>query len=244
MKDSPIQIGSIDLQSFEVPPSIRFGGRHRLAVHILSNGQRVVERLGPEDGDIVFEGTFSGPNAEARARLFDNLRLSGEIVWLTWASFRRSVVVKSFVANYHSPWWIPYHATCTVVYQAGTTPSLISAVGDLISSDLSSAALAVTGSGSGFSALQKSLSSPNALITGTADQMQAIASVETTLGALDLEIAQYSDSLISRSASARNPGVHPQEFATMVDSAGLLASTVNVRSYIGRIGANLTGIGN
>ena len=244
MKDSPIQIGSIDLQSFEVPPSIRFGGRHRLAVHILSNGQRVVERLGPEDGDIVFEGTFSGPNAEARAKLFDNLRLSGEIVWLTWASFRRRVVVKSFVANYHSPWWIPYHATCTVVYQAGTTPSLISVVGDLISSDLNSASLAVTGSGIGFSALQTSLSSPNALITGTSDQMQAVASVGATLGALDLDVAQHSAVLTSPSASAGNPAVHPQEFAATVDSAGLLATTVIARSYIGRIRANLTGIGN
>jgi len=234
LKDSPIQIGSIDLQDFEVPPSIRFGGRQRLAVHILSNGQRVVERLGPEDGDIVFEGKFSGPNAESRARLFDNMRLSGEVVPLTWASFRRTVVVKSFVASYQSPWWIPYRATCTVVYQSGTTPGLAPLVAALISTDLSSAGRSASGSGIDLSALQTSLSAPNALTTGTADQTQAALAVASTLGALNAGITRYSAQLSSQ----------PQEIAATVNAAGSLASAVNTRCYVGRIGTNLTSSGN
>src|ERR1700722_8425959 len=112
-----MRLGSIDLQDFEVPQSVRFGGRHRLNVHVLAGGRRIVERLGPDDTEIQFRGTFSGPAAESRARAFDNVRLSGEIVWLTWDSFRRQVIIKSFIADYHSPWWISYQISCVVAHQ-------------------------------------------------------------------------------------------------------------------------------
>jgi len=100
LQKSPIQLGSINLQDFEIPQTLRFGGRHRLTVHSLANGRRIVERLGPDDDEIRFQGSFSGPTAEGRARAVDNLRLSGEIVWLTWESFRRLTIVKSFTADY------------------------------------------------------------------------------------------------------------------------------------------------
>lgn len=244
MKDSPIQIGSIDLQDFEVPPSIRFGGRHRLAVHMLSNGKRVVERLGPEDGDIVFAGTFSGPNAESRVRLFDTLRVSGEMVWLTWASFRRRVVVKSFAASYHSPWWIPYHVVCTVVHQSGAASPLTSALGALISADFSSALAAAAGSGIDLAFLPKSLSGQNALVTGTAEQMQLLVAVGASLDALDHEIAKKSAGLTSPPAPNNRRDTNNEEFATTVDQAGYLASAVAIRSYIGRIGRYLNRVGN
>lgn len=244
MKDSPIQIGSIDLQDFEVPSSIRFGGRHRLAVHILSNGKRAVERLGPEDGEIVFSGTFSGPNAESRVKLFDNLRLSGEMVWLTWASFRRRVVVKSFAANYHSPWWIPYHIVCTVVHQSGVASAITSALEAQISADFGNALSAAAGSGLEFTALQKSLSGQNALVTGTSDQMQLLAAVGGYLDALDLEIAAQSAKLINSPASHAHRDTNIEAFATIVERAGSLAFAVATRSYIGRIGTHLNRVGN
>jgi hypothetical protein len=117
-----------------------------LAVHNLAGGRRVVERLGPDDGEVTFEGTFSGSNAEARVRALDNLRLSGEVVWLTWESFRRLVVVKSFVAEYHSPWWIPYKISCVVFQQSFATSSQASTLSALISADLGNAVSAVAGS--------------------------------------------------------------------------------------------------
>jgi hypothetical protein len=117
VQNSPIRIGPIDLQEFEVPQSLRFGGRHRLVIHTLAGGQRIVERLGPDDSEIQFRGTFSGPFAEARARTFDNLRVSGGIVWLTWESFRRRIIINSFIAYYQTRWWIPYQISCVVVDQ-------------------------------------------------------------------------------------------------------------------------------
>lgn len=241
MQDSPIQIGSISLQDFEIPSSVRFGGRHRLAVHILSSGKRVVERLGPEDGEIVFQGTFSGPDAETRVNLFDNLRLSGEIVWLTWKSFRRRVIVKSFVAEYRSPWWIPYHVSCAVIHQAGVTAGPIAAVAALISADLTSA---VTGSAMPFTSLRLSLSAPNVLTGGTSDHAEAVAAVGLTLNALDSEIAERSNRLIIPTEPGRHAEANARVIATTVIDAGSLATAVNTRSYIGRIRTNLIGGGN
>ena len=244
MRNSPIQIGPINLENFEIPPSVRFGGRHRLAVHILSSGERVVERLGPEDGEIVFKGTFSGPNAEARVQLFDNLRLSGEVVWLTWESFRRRVVVKSFVADYHSPGWIPYHVSCTVVHQAGVAAAVTSVLATLISADLDSAFSAAAGSAIQLTSLRTSLSSTNALTTGTSDHAQALAAIGVTLNAIDTQIAQDPAKFIGPTGPNRSAKFHAEAMAAAVIYAGSLASTVNTRSYIGRIGTNLTSLGN
>lgn len=240
MQESPIQIGPISLQGFEIPSSVRFGGRYRLAVHNLSGGRRVVERLGPDDGEVAFRGTFSGASAEARVRAFDNLRLSGEIVWLTWESFRRQVVVKTFIADYHSPWWIPYQVSCVVVHQAGVASTQTIALSALISADLGSALSAVAGSAISLTALQAALSSTNALTTGTSDQVRAVTAVGATLDAISSQITLQSAQLVAPVGQGPDHGSFSQTFAASVTSAGLLAAAVNAGSYVGRIGTNLS----
>ncbi|MDR3532816.1 MAG: hypothetical protein P4L90_19960 [Rhodopila sp.] len=243
MRDSPIQIGTINLQDFEIPPSVRFGGRHRLAVHKLSNGRRVVERLGPDDGEISFQGTFSGPNAEARARAINNLRLSGETVWLTWVSFRHRVVVKSFLAEYRSPWWIPYRVSCIVVNQAGITAPQSSAIAALVSADLSNAMSAASGSSVDLTSLQTSLRSNNAFTAGTSDQMQSVAVVGATLAEINGQISEQSVALIAPMDSDASASNYSQSFAAKVVCAGSLAAAVSAAAYVGRIGINLSSTG-
>ncbi len=191
----------------------------------------------------MFRGTFSGPNAETRLRAFDDLRLSGEIVWLTWESFRRRVVVKSFVADYHSPWWIPYQVSCVVVDQIGTTSATQSTLLDQITSDLGNALIAVASSAISLSPLATALSSTNALTAGAADRMQAVAAVGTTLDAINSEIATQSALLIAPPDVIRGPVSISQTLSTIVSSAGLVAAAVNARSYVSRIGTNLVGKG-
>jgi hypothetical protein len=230
LQDSPIQIGSMSLHGFEIPPSVRFGGRYRLAVHNLSGGRRVVERLGPDDSEVAFQGTFSGPNAEARVRAFDALRLSGEIVWLTWESF--------------SPWWIPYRVSCVVVHQAGATTAQTSTLSALISADLGNALSAAGGSAISLTSLQAALSATNALTTGTSDQMQAVSAVGTTLDAINSQITLQSATLAAPILPGTASGGIGPTLAAAVSSAGLLAAAVNAASYVGRIGTNLNGSGN
>ncbi len=243
MQDSPIQVGPIGLQGFEIPSFVRFGGQQKLAIHKLSGGRRVVERLGPDDDDIAFQGTFAGGDAEARARMFDELRLSGEIVWLTWESFRRRVVVKRFTAEYHSRWWIPYKVWCTVVHQDGASTNRSPTALSALYTDLSSALSAVTGSSISLAALQTALSSANVLTTGTSDQTQAAAAVQTSVTAINHEIADQSMLLLTPTGTDIPPSRLGGVLANSVSSAGLLATAVTARSYVARIGSTLAGLG-
>jgi hypothetical protein len=236
LPDSSISIGTIDLQDFEVPSSVRFGGRQRLAVHRLSDGRRIVESLGPDDGEISFHGTASGADADSRVRGINRLRLSGEAVWLTWESFRYRVVIKSLVMEYQSPWWIPFRVSCVVVDQEGTSANAGSALWAMISADLGSAISAVGDQSTDLGALQAVLSGNNVMTAGTFDRGQAINSVEATLVPIRSQISQASAALTS---PGERFGGYSSAFAASVASAGSLATAVNVSAYVGRIGTLL-----
>jgi hypothetical protein len=243
LQDSPIQIGPISLQDFEIPQSVRFGGRQRVKVHTLAGGRRVVERLGPDDDAIRFRGTFTGSEAEDRARTFDNLRLSGEIISLTWKSFRRQVIVKSFAADFHSPWWIPYQASCIVVDQTDLASATLSVIEALLSSDLARASLGAVGAGIPLTSLQTALATSNGRNAITSNQTQAIAAVGTTLDVIDGFIAVQSAMLLTPIRSSEDLGCWSRAYADKVTRAGSLAFAVNTRSYVGRIAMNLNGPG-
>jgi hypothetical protein len=214
-----MRLGSIDLQDFEVPQSVRFGGRHRLNVHVLAGGRRIVERLGPDDTEIQFRGTFSGPAAESRARAFDNVRLSGEIVWLTWDSFRRQVIIKSFIADYHSPWWISYQISCVVAHQVRIGSAESASIAAILSADLGSAMSAAAGSAVSLTPIQAALSTSNALTTGTAGQTQAIAAVGSTIVTIKQQIDQQSTTLISPIPSSTGLADLGQSYVSKVNCA-------------------------
>ncbi len=239
--NSPIQLGSIELRDFEVPQSVRFGGRHRLAVHALVGGQRIIERLGPDDDDIKFQGIFSGPAAESRAKAFDDLRLSGEIVWLTWESFRRRVIVRSLSADYHSPWWIPYQIGCTVVDQHRSAAPPRASLAAVLSADLSTALLYAAGSSISLTALQAAMSRTNALTAGSVDQTLAIAQANAVVRSANSLIAQQSSALAGSFSSGTSVPTSSNSYLSKVGLAGSLAAAVNVRSYVGRIGMSMVG---
>jgi hypothetical protein len=238
-----MRLGSIDLQDFEVPQSVRFGGRHRLNVHVLAGGRRIVEPLGPDDTEIQFRGTFSGPAAESRARAFDNVRLSGEIVWLTWDSFRRQVIIKSFIADYHNPWWISYQISCVVAHQVGARSAESTSLAAILSADLSSAMSAAVGSKMSLTPIQAALSTSNALTVGTADQTQAIAAVGSTIATIKQQIDEQSAMLTAPIPSSTSLADVGQSYVSKVSCAASLAAAVNVSSYVGRIGVNIAGSG-
>ncbi len=109
-----ITIGTVSLQSFEVPASIHFGGSQRIAIHRLGNGQRVIDTLGHENLDVAFSGVLSGPGAASRATLLDNMCANASAIPLAWDDYYLSVIIKTFDANYATGTWIPYSLTCVV----------------------------------------------------------------------------------------------------------------------------------
>jgi hypothetical protein len=243
LPDSPISIGTIDLQDFEVPSSVRFGGRHRLAVHKLSDGRRIVESLGPDDGEISFRGTASGADADSRIRSINRLRLSGEAVWLAWESYRYRVVVKSLMMEYQSPWWIPFRVSCVVVDQEGRQTGVGSGVWAMISADLGSAISVAGGQFAGLGSLQIALSTNNALTAGTFNRAQAASTVEATLAPIRSQISQASAILVSSEDHIAGSDGYSAMFSTKVACAGSLATAVNISAYVGRISTILGQVG-
>jgi hypothetical protein len=236
---SPISIGTIDLRDFEVPSSVRFGGRHRLALHKLSDGRRTIETLGPDDGEISFHGIASGADADARIRAINRLRLTGEAVWLAWESFRYYVIIKSLIMEYQSPWWIPFRISCVVVDQEGIGHSATSTLWAMISADLRSAMAAADGQSVDLGSLQIALSSGNALTAGTFSRARTVSTIEATLTPIRGQISQASAMLVSPEAHNSGTDGYSSAFAAKVASAGSLATAVNISGYVGRMGTIL-----
>jgi hypothetical protein len=150
-------------------------------------------------------------------------------------------IVKSFTADYHSPWWIPYQVSCVVVHQTGIVSSQGPSLAGLVSADLSRALSAAAGSTISLTSLQTALSAANALTTGTADQTNAAATIGSTLAVIKNQIDKQSATLVTAIPAGTDPADMAQLFASTVNSAASLAAVANVGSYVGRIGANVAG---
>lgn len=229
-----MQIGTISLGDFEIPASIMFGGQHRLAVHKSASGLRVIDDLGPDDSDIEFRGTFSGSQAESRARALDDLRLRGRPVWLSWNSFRYWVVVQTVRLDYRTSSWIHYQVSCLVVDQPGTGAINVPTAQAQLASDLTSATSAALSAGIDMSALAPILSAASGYPPGSAARAMAKNQVAAYRSQLDTVLAGALD------ANGAFPGPQPAlSFASIVNGAGLLGKAANAAAYLGRVARSL-----
>ncbi len=140
-----VTIGGVGLAGLEVPARMPWGGDQRVVIHKMPGGGRVVDSLGRDDRDIEWSGTFTGGNAVSRALQLDAIRIAGSQVTLTWGSFRRNVVLKTFDCDYGSAGsLLPYRIVCVVVTVGASTatPTLLSSVASDISSALGLSSLA------------------------------------------------------------------------------------------------------
>ena len=111
----PPVLGPVAFTGFEVPERITLGGKQRLAVHTLPGGARVVDAMGPDDGELAWSGTFSGADAAERVRQLDRLRRAGLALPLAWDGWRFAVIISEFEADCANPFWVPYRISCTVL---------------------------------------------------------------------------------------------------------------------------------
>ena len=110
-----LMLGPVAFQRFEVPERIQFGGRQRLAVHLMPGGGRIVDVMGADEGPVTWSGVFSGPEAAERVRLLERLRRDGALLGLSWEGWRFTVVIESFEAEAMNPAWIPYRIRTFVI---------------------------------------------------------------------------------------------------------------------------------
>jgi hypothetical protein len=242
MNISPVTIGGIALQDFEIPTSIRFGGQQRLVVHRFSDGTRTIERLGPDDSEIRFQGIFSGTGAEARVRALDSLRISGEPVPLVWQSFRYLVILHDFVAEYVNRWWIKYQISCMIVDHAFCGSDFRNTLQESVSSDLASAAAVQQSTAVDISEFTSVVSVAGALTVGTAANTQACAAALTTLNSAGLEVTQQAAVMASAGQDYADPVAAASSFQQQLAAAQALASAVVVQTYLSRISTTLNSL--
>ena len=108
-------LGPVQFADFELPASISWGGAQSLAIHKLPGGSRVIDAMGRDDAPISWSGTFTGPNAAARAHTLDLMRSESGIWPLAWQDFTYSVLIARFEADYQRSNWIPYRMSCVVL---------------------------------------------------------------------------------------------------------------------------------
>lgn len=118
-----VAVGGVAVFGLETPERMPFGGSQKVAVHRLLGGDRVIDILGPDEADISFSGLFSGPEAQGRALLFDQLRQAGQVVPLIWPGDGRNVIITDFKCSYERGGFLmPYSITCLVLPQPQQQP--------------------------------------------------------------------------------------------------------------------------
>jgi hypothetical protein len=237
LRDVALLLGPVGFAGFEVPETIKYGGRQRIAVHDLPGGQRVVDTLGPVPSDIAWSGIFSGPDATGRARLIDQLRVQGQAVALSWDVFSYTVIVADFAADYHNAAWVPYRLTVSVVQDNAI--QLASYTADLLTEALSDVT-AAAGYGATASvplnAVQAAFAVPGATTLGTAAYVaanqnlgQAQASVQAGFASADATVGNYAQNGVSGATDVIALGAAAAAQANL-SWAGL---------YLGRLQSNM-----
>lgn len=225
-------LGTVLFRNFELPEQIAWGGAQRLHVHKLPGGGRVIDAMGRDDGEIVWSGTFSGPDAGQRARLVDLLRSNGDAVALTWDRFFYSVYIAQFHAEYAQANWIPYRIVCSVLRDeaAATTGGVISVATD-IAADLATA----DGFASGVDLTQAIALTgvANAVTRGTASYTAAGASLALAASRISTSLA-VNEATFGASAAGATMNIG-QITALCGEQSGL----VDAQSYVRRAQANL-----
>lgn len=222
-------LGPVLFRDFELPASIAWGGRQRLAVHHLPGGRRVIDAMGRDDAAITWSGVFSGDDAGERARLGDLLRAEGAVLPLTWGRFLYSVVVQDFSVSYERANWMPYRIVCTVLRDEveGLIEDALSLVAS-VAGDLAASAGFGADTGDALAALD----APEAGRLGTVDHSAALASLGAVAGAADRSLF---------AADAAMSAASVDDLAGAGEVAGELASAAFARGYAARAYGDLAG---
>lgn len=132
----PIMLGSILLDNFEIPSSINWGGTHKLTVHTLPGGERIIDAMGRDEEPITWSAIFLGQGALDRAKQFDVLRAAGNRQQFLFGTLSYTVIISSFKADYKFRSHIPYSITLQVVLDnaAPVPDNSVGAVSDDVSS--------------------------------------------------------------------------------------------------------------
>lgn len=239
-----VTLGGVGLSGLEVPARMPWGGDQRVVVHKMPGGGRVIDALGRDDRDIEWSGYFTGSDAVSRALQFDAIRTAGAQVVLTWGSFRRQVVLKTFDCEYGSAGsLLPYRVVCVVVTVGASTvtPTLLSSVASDISSALGLSSLAPAVASAATTA-QAALP-VGAALTGGSPTFLALSSAVGTASSAASAASRLADTQLAgvaaagASAGTTFGGLGNLSLASAAADAQAAASQAT--SYLGRAVKNM-----
>jgi len=241
MPNVVLALGPVVFRDFELPPEIRFGGKQRVAVHRLADGQRVIDCLGRDDADIRFSGVLSGPDATSRAQALDMLRSSGVLVPLTWDLFFYSVVVAEFAASYRNDTWIPYTLRCLVLRdEAASLMQATASLAQTVMDDLNAAADEAMVSDVDFGVVSSAVVAPGATVPGSAAFQTASQSLGSASSTLQMQILSAEQLLAGIDLSHAAADTAMDILADSAATAQQLARLTRAHGYVGHARANLT----
>ena len=219
-----ITLGGLELDGFEVPASVRFGGAQRMTVHKLLGGGRVIDTMGRDDSLLRWSGVFSGANASDRARTLDAMRAAGNLLPLSWDVFTYNVIVSQADLDFCNPWWIPYQLECIVVIDlAQSNSSSIPSAADSVLADL-----AIVSNFLDVASLISALSAPAAFSAATAGHSEALAQIAA------LQVT------VSADVSVAEKDLDGGNMTSVVNASQVLAQSYCARGYLNRAASNLT----
>lgn len=253
--DTTVNLGQFQFALFEIPERISWGGSHRLAVHELVGGKRIIDAMGRSDRALEWSGLFMGQNATERARFLDTLRAQGGTQALTFGQLKYSVIVREFEAEYERFYQIPYRISCEVVADLAnpvTTVAPASIDSDILTDYSVATSLAGPIGDSPLTSLLATVGAAIGLVSSFANASRSsIASVSQPLAAVQartqtlINVSSGVLGLVS-SFGGLQPGLSPVTAAAsltgQVANMASLNSLLQLSSVVGRMSANLGAI--
>jgi hypothetical protein len=254
--DTSLILGDFLFARFEIPEKIGFGGDHKLAVHELVGGQRVIDAMGRSDAPLEWSGILTGPTALERARYLDNLRVAGKELLLTWSEFSYFVIVQSFRCSFERAYKLPYTITCIVVEDATSPVKTIASPGvdEAMRDDMTSATTLGTSIGdvelSGLLAtLDTAISAVSSFATVAQSTinsvLQPLAAVQTRVGILLESVGNTVTNVTTLGGILPNNPISQQatNLLGQVNAMQQLPVLYNLRAVTGRMVGNLGTVG-
>ena len=135
-----LTLGPFVFDDFSVPERMPFGGRQKMTVHKMPGGSRVIDCMGPDDIDRLWNGTLWGDNALSDAFTLDALRRSGEQLPYSNGIESRTVVILEFLPLVRKFTCVEYSIILTTVDNSGGGFGGFGALDEALGVDLSAAA--------------------------------------------------------------------------------------------------------
>jgi hypothetical protein len=134
-------LGPFVFTDFSVPERLPFGGRQQMHIHRMPGGSRVIDCMGPDDIDRIWNGTLWGDTALSDALALDAMRQAGEPLAYSNGVEARTAVILEFLPLVRKVTCVEY-SIAIVMADGGSDGASgfgLSAIDSLIGADLSAA---------------------------------------------------------------------------------------------------------